>query len=610
MGEPTPPEYGLTTIVDREITDAMRGQVAQLPDRRAARATGAAPELEPQGAASGVPYGQLCETNPEYLGDFWKACRALYAGGARLLRDEQLMRQLFPPHSHEAPDVYAERRSRAFYIAYAGEIIDHLIAGFAHDPIRLTAGLDEDTDAERDLPDWWSDFAQDVSPPGGTRQSIGAFAVDCLREMFVTQTAWVLIDLPPRDPNAQPPASRLEEERAGLLDPYLCLMPTDHVVDWQIDDDTGELEWVLCHWRSKRRAGLRDSRSAVTERWLYWTPAGWERYELTWDPATPPKPDTPVPLVAEGTHPFGAVPFVRIQLPEGLYAMGKLESVAREHFNKRCAASWAEYKSLFAVLYEFMAPEQQGAFTPHLPAISQIQQDPRRAVNQTRGQGYSQLRGHQDRAEYVGPDAAPFKEARESCAELMREMHRVMFSMALSANMDSKALQRSGQSKQKDSEQIAAILAKVGEIIREGIDAVLDVISALRKESERAVSSTGGEKFDADSISDAITDAVTLLSGVPMKSPTFLKRYLYRVYKLALGPSATQDDLEDIRDELDTVITAESMIAADPTPPTEEDSKDPEDGDQEDDDDREDPAPPKPAPPPPPRPGMRRLIAT
>ena len=580
---------GLSTQTDREITDAMKERVKTLPANMQARSTGASGELEQKAQVVGLPYSRLCERSPEYLGEFWRECRALYAGGPRLLKDEQLMKALFRPHAKEADDVYKERSERAFYIAYAGEIIDHLLAGLAQDPIRLSAGVEDKTQTEKPLPPWWADFAANIAPPRGKRQPLSSFASDALRELFITRYAWVLVYLPSRDPSAPPPESMLDEEKRGLLDPYLCLMPAENVVDWQEDEDTGELEWVLCHWRTKRRDSLAASRSTIHDRWIFWTRDGWQKYELDWEPAHPPKADTPVPMVDDGTHTFGVVPFVRIEVPEGLHAMGKLHSIAREHFNKRCAASWAEYKALFAVLYEFMGGEQQGAFTPHGAAIAKIQQDPNRAVNQVRGQGYSQLRGKDDRAEFIGPDVAPFKEARESCAELMREMHRVMFSMALSANMDSAALQRSGESKAKDSEAVAAILTKVGEILREGVDALLDLVKVVR-DDKTELRATGAEKFDADAIADSIEEAVELLNGVPMKSATFLKRYLYRLYKLASGPGITTADLEAIKEELEEAITAESLTLMDPSPPGPDgkpaggDEGENEDDDQEGDD--------------------------
>jgi hypothetical protein len=183
----------------------------------------------------------------------------------------------------------------------------------------------------------------------------------------------------------------------------------------------------------------------------------------------------------------------------------------------------------------------------------------------------------------------------------MREMHRVTFSMALSANMDSAALQRSGDSKAKDAAQIAAILAKVGEIIREGVEVIVKLVGQIRKDTTADnVRVTGAEKFDADSIAAAIEEAVELLNGVPLKSPTFLKRYLYRLYKLALAAGASDKDLDVIRQELDTMITAESLEMMDagapgPLDKKNEDGKpgekDPENNDDPEDDEEQDDKP-------------------
>jgi hypothetical protein len=607
-------DLALATQTDRELAELNLGAVTvQAAAQRMARGASVHGSLTEQPTSGGVPYARLKDRNPDYLGEFWAECRALYSGGARLLRDEAVMDRLFPRNGAEHEDVYKRRRERAFFLSYPGEIIDHLLAGLAQDPLHISAGADEASGEANPLPEWWGEFDKDVSPSGGAKQSLHAFAIDCLREMFLTQSAWVLVDLPALGPDELPPETKLDEERRGLRDPYLCLMPSENVVDWEVDEETGELEWALCFWSTKRRGSILDSRSRVTERWMYWDREGWTKYEHTYDPAQPPKPDASVPEAGRGKHPFGVVPLVRLQVPEGLYAMGKLHSPAREHFNKRCAVAHAENMSLFAVLYEFTGPDQGAAFTPKSP-VSKIQRDTNRAVNQVRGQGYTQVRGHQDDARYIGPDPGPFKEARESCAELMREMHRVTFSMALSANMDAAALQRSGDSKEKDSESIAAILVKVGELLRDGFKVVLDMVALVRKELElgKELSITGAEKFDSDSVAAAIEEAVELFAGVPMKSPTFQKLYLKRLYKRALGPDVGLDDLERIEDELETQVTAEAMLAdaaaqamvGQPGAPPGEDPEDDAEGDE----------PPARAAPPtkekPPAPGVKRLISS
>jgi hypothetical protein len=90
---------------------------------------------------------------------------------------------------------------------------------------------------------------------------------------------------------------------------------------------------------------------------------------------------------------------------------------------------------------------------------------------------------------------------------------------------------------------------------------------------------------------------------VPLKSPTFLKRYLYRIYKLAMGPGATSADLDEIRKELETMVSAETLLAADASPPGPLDQRsstkpdeDEGDGDEDADPAKDSKPPPRPAP--------------
>ena len=75
-----------------------------------------------------------------------------------------------------------------------------------------------------------------------------------------------------------------------------------------------------------------------------------------------------------------------------------------------------------------------------------ISEDADRSKNQSRGPGYVQERGHQDKAEWVGPSPEPFKEARLSLNELRDDMHRVMHMMAMAVSQNTTALGRSAAS--------------------------------------------------------------------------------------------------------------------------------------------------------------------
>lgn len=577
MGGMVTPIGPIRTQVDFELAGAPRGEeLAQdvaanllqrgrmaMPPTRQSTATGDA-ELT-------MTWGDFQCRHPEWRGDYWTECRALYAGGDRLLGDPKVLERLFPRHLHEAGDVYVARKARAHYFPYAGTIIDHLLAGLGTDALKISfAEIDDKGVATSPSgAEWWERWVTDVTDEAERPSDYGLadeddedddeggctlhhFLIDALREALQTRTAWVLADLPPVDPDY--PEQTAKAGAADLLDPYLCLVPAEQVIDWQTDK-RGRLDWAIVMTAEQVRASPRLRRGLVLHTYVVWTADTWARYEILVDPATPPNADMPFQPVEVGEHGFGRVPIERLQLPEGMYAMGKLHSLSREHFNKRCAMSWAEYKSLFAVLYEFLGPEDKNG----LP-IAEAQGDANRAVNQVRGQGYTQSRGGDDRAEFVGPPVDPFVAARESCNDTMREMHRVMFSMALSADMDKAALQRSGESKEKDNASTAVLLDALGTILLKFCRRLLVLASLGRSEAVPYATITGLEKFDVTGTADAIAEAVTLFNGVPIKSALFTELYLARLYGDVLG-NPTQEQTEQMREQIRESITAEQIAA-------------------------------------------------
>lgn len=573
----------LQTMTDREVAEFAPGVVDRMNREAAARAA-AQPQEQPRASAgrypSAVTWARLMERNPEYDADLWQELRALYSGGPRLLRNETLMRRLFPPHRAEDPAIYRERVARASYFPYSGTIIDALVAGLAVDPVTV-----EVTEGDATGRAFWGEFVQDVSPEGGLELSLQTLMTEAVREALITRRSWILVDLPqtPEEYVARAPESLLEQERAGLLDPYAAPIVAENVIDWQMDQG-GELEFALVRDVEQRRESLADSRENITETFTWYDREGWARYRVTYPATKPPKPADLVPMLDQGRHPFGKVPLVQICLAEGLHAMAKLESLAREHLNKRNAVSWAEFKSLFAVLYEFLAPEEGSATQP----ISDAQGDPDRAISQTFGPGHSQLRGHQDDARYIGPDVGPFEAGRESCAEVMREMFRVMHSMALAADVGGAALRRSGESKKEDRGATSVVLAALGKDMREATRRIASLVAELK---QAEVTIGGARKFTEVDIAAAVKEAVDVLNGLPQHSPTFTRTYLAKIYRLLLGDQISDKDAEAIREELELALNPESMMLGAPSgAPADEDAEDAEEGpdDAEQDEDAED----------------------
>lgn len=495
---------------------------------------------EGQGRKS-VPYGFFRTRNPKYCDKYWKRCRAFYEGGPTLLEDDKFLSSVFPRHRRESSTIYQQRKSMSLYTNYCGEIIDHLVAKLSADPVSVdTEGVDS----------YYDDFLADCSPKGGRKKPFDRLVRDAVLTAMQCKTSWFLVDMP--DTQASEMSSLAEQEAVGALDAWVVEVAPESVIDWE-EDHTGELQWALIMYKSQKRSGLMDTRNLCKEEYWLYTQNEWVKYVIEYDPAKPPRDQDPVVLEAEGRHGFGKVPLVRLDLPDGLWAMSKLESLAREHFNKRNALAWSEYKSLLPVLYEFLAPPD--------PLIAGPASDNDRAVVQNRGTGYVQERGEKDRAEWVAPPPAPFTHALESTNSLRDEMHRVVHQMALSADNKGAMLRRSGESKAQDTKATDVVLEAVGEIARDFAVEILDMVALGRSDSIEEWPVSGYTNFEVSSSYDILEEESVLDTSVEIPSPTFKQIRKLALVKKLLGDNLSEEDLDTIKEELEAAYNTESELA-------------------------------------------------
>lgn len=531
-----------------------------------ARPSALVPAAAADGPASaeppaGVTYALLKQSHPTYDADYWCECRALYEGGKTLLRNDVVMAKLFPRHRDELQAVYIERRLRAFYVPYAAEIIDHLVAGVTSDPINMEIGGEGKQGGA--LPDFYQEFVEDVSPDGGAKSPLNELLADQLRTALQTCWAWTLVELPKPIKSVEVGATLADQERAGDLRAYAVAIAPESVIDWE-EDDAGDLAWAIVHVVEQRRTTLLDSRAKIVERWTYYTKDSWAIYEKERDLDKEIQPREIIPRVDQGAHSFGRVPLVRLALPRGLWAMNKMHSIAVEHLNKRAALGWGELQSLLPELYEGHGPEVSTKGS----VIGEAQQDPGRGVNQRRGQGFVQIRGADDWAKFVGPDTAPFAEARNSCDSLRDDLHRVMHQMALSAANNAAALKRSAESKEQDRASVEVVLQELGRAGRKHAEAILAMVSRGRREEAVADEWTakGMSEFDSIAVSDSLANALDI-DMLRIESPTFRKRHRMLIARQVLEGHVKPDDLEQIEKELEENITDESVAPAAPPSP-------------------------------------------
>lgn len=490
-------------------------------------------------------YKTLCQKNPDWDGLYWRRTRALYAGGKKLLGDRAVMADVFPTHLAEKKEVYDERCKRAYYIPYPGEILDMITSALFSEDMLVTGTPDPDP--------WYAEWIDDVSPPGGAKQTLRQFLKQQLITALCCKRAWTLIDLPAIAEAAEAePANLKAQEDMGMLDAYACGLDPECVWDWECDDD-GELLWLLVHYQYARRDGIEGTRDVITEEWTYYDQQKWQKYRVRYTKAKPVQEADQVPIVAEGAHSFGRVPVISLDLPDGLWAMGKIESIAVAHFNKRNALSWAEYKSLFPVMVHYAGPPD---------ALNPATDDPDRVLNQTIGQGYVVQLGDKDRLEYAGPETGAYAIAQKDLDTLRDEMHRVVHQMAQSVDNSAAALQRSAASKQVDASAAAVVLREFGKIVREHVIEMFEVVQTGRQDARPvAWEAEGMDDYDDVTVETLITSAQTMeLISVP--SATFQRAWKFQLARRVLGDSITDEQVEEIKNELEENITNEQFHQA------------------------------------------------
>jgi Phage portal protein, SPP1 Gp6-like len=482
----------------------------------------------------------------DYDADLWRTCHALYAGGKALLGDRELLTELLPSHNAEEQWVYDERCARAFYIPYAGQVIDFIVASLFGQ--KVTIGLEGETKPDR----FWATWFENLSRPGGTTSSLNELLREQVKTALIKGRAWTLVDMP--RPTAEGmPTSLKEEEDSGLDRPYAVAIDPECVVRWR-EDESGELEWALIRSVDSQQRDLEDDGTKVRESYVYWTRRDWTRFEVEYDSDNPPSDTDEIKRVDGGKHTAGRVPLERLDLPEALWAMGKLWPLAREHLNKANSLSWQEYKSAFQFLVAYLAPPDPGSGDA-------TTEDPNRAVNQRIGQGRVMTLSRDDKLEYVGPDVSGLADMRAGCVTLRDEMFRVVHHMSLAIDNSASALGRSAESKGADQAPASVVLTTLGFIVRKHAQRIVERAAQARGDSPLKWVAKGMEKFDDVSVAALVTQEA-VVETIPIPSQTFQVERLVNLARRLLGDAATDETLARVRAELTESMNTESLIAS------------------------------------------------
>lgn len=258
--------------------------------------------------------------HPDYSAKRLKRYRDIYNG---LARPEVIREYLFRNDS-ESAESYEARLRRAAYINLAAPVAD-LFAAVASGSVNRSglAGIPALEDMLHNC-----DRAG-ASPEIFFKRVCGAASP--------YGAHFVLVDMPRADAEA----SSLTEAAAMGLTPYFVSIPAQNLCAWDFDE-TGALSYVVLRGTRRVSSGPFTSFKEVATREV-WTKTGWQRLEATDDSTGGGE----FIVVAEGTHPCGAVPVVPFLFEEetpmtGLSVFDDVAENIVQLFN-----CWSEYdKSL------------------------------------------------------------------------------------------------------------------------------------------------------------------------------------------------------------------------------------------------------------------------
>lgn len=524
-----------------------------------------------------VRYERLCKTHPRLSLPRIKILKALYRGGRALLDDDSVMNVVFPQYTYEGPNVYGERKARAYYENMMALVVNQISAGLAQDPIRWQTITDGTEEKDPYAEGYWAEILEDataISDDQSSCRGLDQVIRDQVVEALVCGWSWLQADLPYGDQIQF--SSLAEQTAAGGLRAYLVPWPTECVLDWE--EKAGRLLWVRTYRCELPADDPTRDRDVTRHCYTIWGPEDWTEYEIL---VSNDRRDESVGAViggktvrqqlpgakelispsSTGGHSFGRVPFVRMDLCSGggsqLHVGDLIESLIRAYFNRVNGESFQWTQFNYQQLYEFLGPEMSGVDD----MVSDAQKDPSRA-RRRRSPGTIHVRGADDKAEFVSPNMQGADVGREALQDLRDAILRVTAQMALAQDTSGAMLRRSADSKRQDSVAQEIVLGAIGKRALAATEAAVQLLAAGVND-EQPPDVAGYERFDvADPESMVSMDA--LLEQINIPSARFQIERKFDLAMLRLGDNVKPEHRAEIRQQLEAQITQDQFEM--PTP--------------------------------------------
>lgn len=470
----------------------------------------------------------LRQRHPSYDGRELAENRALHEGGARW---HALLSTWFPQQEFEPPSVYQERLKTMAYRNDAGPLID-----------MISAWLFAEPPAVEKLPkgDFWSQLLSNVDRAG---TDWGSWWAERLLDAMVGRRAYAWVNLPA--PSATPPASRADQEQAGLLNAYLVGLTPEEVIDWG-HNEQGALSWLIVEQRVSERAGPEAARQ-VAWRWLYidatvvrlwtWTPSDSQVQEPQDDDEAVERPRV--------EHGFGRMPVTELCLPVGLWAMRKLHDPAVALMRGRHDLDWWLNRSAHAM----PVIKRAGVGGGEAPVV---------------GSGYYIEIGEKDEFGWSEPPGHTAGILASDVKSRREDLYRVVQAMAMSVDGNAARSRTSGESKRQDWQAMDIVLAAYARLMHDAMLETIRLVGVARQEPLDGVTTKGLDGFQNTDLSDWLDQATMALPFV--KSETFRKVVAKRTAERLMGDDIDEETLRKVHAEVDASVEDPAPYAPPPRP--------------------------------------------
>jgi hypothetical protein len=470
----------------------------------------------------------------------WQRLDMMLRGGSEIKRVPELFLNKRPM---EGDDVYASRCERFTYQDVLGTALGWYSArlfGVDKSPIFTFT----DPDSKTDLPDLLKNFLADCD---GTGNSLTG---EAQQTWFPRAVAfghmYIFIDRRKVLPDAQ---SLMDQEQAGVFDPYIATFDPLAAINWGVDDDAGTIEWIV--FKVEKFKSAFGKTPIKVWRWFYIDKTEYAIYEA---PADGPNTgaasvassadDSDATLVDSGPHAFadrGIVPVLKLQIPKQLAFGDRVYPIVLDHVNSLNELKWLHMQCCLAV------PVITGAESD-LPAAADGQaKGPTQfseitLIELPKGGTFS----------WSEPKGIALKEAAERVQGLMEEIYRGMYLLSHARRLSATAAEQSGVSKYEDTRASIEVLDGFGNVMRSFFKKLLK-LACIIADSPQAHANVEGMSFaEPDALGD-IEEAQALLDTNP-PSDTLVKE----IYKdLARAKLEGKDDalLKKVLREIDAAPT-------------------------------------------------------